>query len=109
MNASDEKLSSFPAFFRVAGEAVAVFGNGDEAYAKARLLAGTQARIVAYADEPEPAYAGFLAAQGFEVVETIAPPRDFGSIRLVFAATGDESLDRMIVSAARAAKIPANA
>lgn len=109
MNASDEKLSSFPAFFRIAGEKVAVFGNGDEAYAKARLLAGTRARIVAFADEPEPAYAGFLAERRIEVVGDILPPSPFAGFRLVFAATGDDGFDRMIVSAARAANIPANA
>ncbi|MCX8997750.1 siroheme synthase CysG [Rhizobiaceae bacterium BDR2-2] len=109
MSAGDEKLSSFPAFFRVAGEKVAVFGNGDEAYAKARLLAGTQARIIAFADEPEPAYAGFLAEHRIEVIEDIAPPASLSDFRLVFAATGDEGLDRMIVSAARSANVPANA
>lgn len=109
MRASDEKLSSFPAFFRVAGERVAVFGNGEEAYAKARLLAGTQAHVVAFADEPEPAYAGFLAANGIEVVGDMSLRRDFGGFRLVFAATGDDAFDRLIVSAARTAKVPANA
>jgi uroporphyrin-III C-methyltransferase/precorrin-2 dehydrogenase/sirohydrochlorin ferrochelatase len=30
---ADERLSTFPAFFRVEGKSVAVFGNGDEAFA----------------------------------------------------------------------------
>lgn len=109
MHATDEKLSSFPAFFKVAGEAVAIFGNGDEAYAKARLLSGTLARIIAFTDEPEPAYAGFLAGHDIETIATLSPGQDLSGFRLVFAATGDESLDRMIVAAARAASVPANA
>ncbi len=109
MDASHEKLSSFPAFFKVAGERVAVFGNGDEAYAKARLLANTQARIVAFTDEPEPAYAGFLAEHCIERVCDLSLRHDLSVFRLVFAATGDESFDRLIVAAARAVRVPANA
>ena len=52
-----EQLTVFPAFFRVAQKCVAVFGNGDEAFAKVRLLLNTQARIIAYADEPEADFA----------------------------------------------------
>lgn len=106
---NQEKLSSFPAFFKVAGERVAIFGNGDEAYAKARLLSVTHARIVAFADEPEPAYAGFLAANRIETIADLSPRQPLAGFRLVFGATGDEALDRLIVAAARAQKIPANA
>ncbi|MCA0256558.1 MAG: siroheme synthase CysG [Proteobacteria bacterium] len=109
MTAHDEKLASFPAFFRVAGESVAIFGNGDEAYAKARLLSATQARIVAFADEPEPAYAGFLAGKGIIIIPDISTKHDLSGFRLVFAATGQEALDRVIVAAARAVRVPANA
>lgn len=109
MDASHEKLSSFPAFFRVAGEKVAVFGNGDEAYAKARLLANTHACIVAFTDEPEPAYAGFLAEHCIERIHDLSLRHDLSAFRLVFAATGDESVDRLIVEAARAVRVPANA
>ncbi|MFN6985216.1 MAG: NAD(P)-dependent oxidoreductase, partial [Rhizobium oryzihabitans] len=49
-SAVGDRLSTFPAFFRVEGRQVAVFGNGDEAFAKVRLLANTNAHIVAYAD-----------------------------------------------------------
>ncbi len=38
----DKQLSVFPAFFKVENEVAAVFGNGDEAYAKARLLKNTR-------------------------------------------------------------------
>lgn len=109
MSATDEKLSSFPAFFKVAGEKIAVFGNGDEAYAKARLLSATQAHIVAFADAPEEAYAAFLAQQGIEVVSDMSLRADLVAFRLIFAATGDGAFDRKIVAAARAVGVPANA
>ncbi|MFT4003195.1 MAG: siroheme synthase CysG [Rhizobium sp.] len=104
-----EQLSVFPAFFRVEGRVAAVFGNGDEAFAKARLLMNTQARIVAYVQAPEADYHAFLIANRIETVRGAFSPRQVEGATLVFAATGDAEADRAIVDAARAAKIPANA
>ncbi|OQP88297.1 uroporphyrinogen-III C-methyltransferase [Rhizobium rhizosphaerae] len=104
-----QALTVFPAFFRVARKPVAVFGNGDEAYAKARLLLNTQARLIAFVDEPEPDYAAFLQARGIEQVNAPFAPEQVEGMTLVFAATGEALLDQAIVAAARAAKIPANA
>ena len=104
-----EQLTVFPAFFRVAQKCVAVFGNGEEAFAKVRLLMNTQARIVVHADEAEAEFSAFLLANGIEVV---AAPFDDAQVEgavLVFAATGNAAQDRTIVAAARARKIPANA
>ncbi|QFI66118.1 siroheme synthase CysG [Sinorhizobium alkalisoli] len=104
-----QQLSVFPAFFRVAQKRVAVFGNGDEAFAKVRLLLNTEARIVAYADQPESAFEKFLNEKGIETVrEGFAADQVEGSA-LVFAATGDAAADRVIVTAARVERIPANA
>ncbi len=105
----DKQLSVFPAFFKVENAVVAVFGEGDEAYAKARLLRNTEARIIAYAVEPEPDYAAFLTSQGIETIAEPFDPSQVSGARLVFAATGDAALDREIVTAARASRIPANA
>ena len=104
-----ERLSVFPAFFRVSGKRVSVFGNGDEAFAKVRLLLNTDAKIVAYASDPEADYAVFLSGQGIEIVAAEFSPEQVENAALVFAATGDAALDRDIVLAARARKIPANA
>ncbi len=109
MSPSQQRLSVFPAFFRVSGRSVLVFGSGDEAYAKARLLRNTEARIVAYAPEPEADYAVWLAAQGIEVIRAEFAPEQVVGAAMVFAATGDALLDQAIVTAARAEKIPANA
>ncbi|KGD94426.1 siroheme synthase CysG [Rhizobium sp. YS-1r] len=109
MFSSPDRLSVFPAFFRISGRSVLVFGNGDEAFAKARLLRNTDAGIVAYASAPQADYAAWLAAEGIETVRDRFSPEQVKGAVLVFAATGDAALDRVIVTAARAEKIPANA
>jgi uroporphyrin-III C-methyltransferase/precorrin-2 dehydrogenase/sirohydrochlorin ferrochelatase len=104
-----ERLSVFPAFFRVRGRSVSVFGNGDEAYAKVRLLQNTDAVIIAYADDPEKDYANYLAAEGIEKHSSNFSTDQVKGAALVFAATGNALQDQAIVAAARAEKIPANA
>ncbi|MBY5400498.1 siroheme synthase CysG [Rhizobium leguminosarum] len=109
MPSKTEQLSVFPAFFRVEGQKTAVFGNGDEAFAKVRLLLNTKARIVAYADRPEADYHAFLIASRIETVRAAFSAEQVEGSALVFAASGNEADDRSIVDAARAARIPANA
>jgi len=106
---TQDRLMTFPAFFKVEGKYVAVFGNGDEAYAKARLLSNTNALIVAFSDDPQSDYAAFLEREHIKVVAQSFTPDQVDGMTLVFAATGDEALDRQIVDAARAKSIPANA
>lgn len=106
---TSQQLSFFPTFFSVAQKRVAVFGNGDEAFAKVRLLLNTKARIAVYADAPEPAFEAFLRTNGLEIVrESFAAHQVEGAV-LVFAATGEAAADRAVVAAARERKIPANA
>lgn len=109
MRSADDQLSVFPAFFRVADKPVAVFGNGDEAYAKVRLLLNTRARIIAYAEHPDADYAQCLESNHIETVLSAFFPEQLDGATLVFAATGDAVTDQAIVAAARAQKIPANA
>lgn len=106
---TDQKLATFPAFFRVSGRTVVVVGAGDEAFAKARLLANTEARIVVVAEEPEAAFARFIADNGFSLVRRPFAPETLAGATLVFAATGDAAADRAIAAAARALAIPVNA
>lgn len=106
---SSNRLTTFPIFFRVSSRKVAVFGNGDEAYAKTRLLCNTDARIVAYAGDPAPDYRHFLASNAIEIVDGGFSVEQLEGAALVFAATGDAVEDQAIVRAARDLKIPANA
>ncbi|MET3612625.1 uroporphyrin-III C-methyltransferase/precorrin-2 dehydrogenase/sirohydrochlorin ferrochelatase [Rhizobium aquaticum] len=109
MIAREDQLSVFPAFFRVAGKVALVYGEADEAHAKARLLANTQVEIVVAADAPEKAFAGFIASRGLRRVSPDEADAMMHQAVLVFAATGNEAEDRAIVDRARALKIPANA
>lgn len=106
---ADHRLTTFPAFFKVDGRRVAVFGNGDEAFAKVRLLLNTSADIQAFADKPQDDYAQLLASGKVTHNPVSFSPELVDGSTLVFAATGDECLDRIIVDAARARSIPANA
>ena len=110
MRSTDDQLSVFPAFFRVAGKCVVVFGGGDEAYAKARLLRNTRATIRAIAPHFEPDYAAFAAREGIEtlVAERFSEAHMQDAV-LVFAATGDEAEDARLAETARGLRIPVNA
>lgn len=109
MRKFEDKLAAFPAFFKVEGEKVAIFGNGDEAFAKLRLLASTRADIVVYADDPEADLVGFANKNGATVVKAEFSEDLLDHSVMVFAGTGIAELDRDIVAAARLKRIPANA
>ncbi|MEO4044113.1 siroheme synthase CysG [Hoeflea sp. CAU 1731] len=103
------KLSTFPAFFNVAGQKVAIFGNGDEAFAKTRLLANTAADIVVYGDALEASFEKWIGQRNIRRVAAAYSIDFLQDSTLVFAATGDAALDARIVTDARRLKIPANA
>lgn len=109
MSTRNAQLTTFPAFMRVDAKKVAIFGNGAEAAAKARLVANTSADIVVYADAPEAELLDSLTRLGLDVVREPYAADQMEGATLVFAATGDAALDREIVAAARMARIPANA
>ncbi|MEP3196712.1 MAG: siroheme synthase CysG [Lentilitoribacter sp.] len=109
MSNVENKLIAFPAFFKVEGEKVAIFGNGDEAFAKLRLLSNTRADIIVYADAPEADLVAFAKKNQVTIVKETFSIEQLTNAVMVFAGTGDDALDRQIVDEARALKIPANA
>ncbi|MBW3098384.1 siroheme synthase CysG [Pseudohoeflea coraliihabitans] len=106
---SADRLTAFPAFMRVEGRKVAIFGDGAEAAAKARLVANTSAAIILFAPHPGSELQAVLAGPGIAHVARPFAPDQLDGAALVFAATGDAAQDREIVAAARARNIPANA
>ena len=109
MPQANPKLNAFPVFMRVEGEAVAIVGGGDEALAKARLLGQSSAVLRIVADAPTPNLLTFIAATG---ATHIAAPYDAAHLEgavMVFAASGDEALDRRVAEDARRLGIPVNA
>ena len=109
MPRTQPKLNAFPVFLRVAERAVVIVGGGEEAFAKARLLAQSSAKLTIIAEHPEPAFARWAAANDVAIVGAPFAVSHVEGAALVFAATGDEESDRDVVEAARAAGIPVNA
>lgn len=109
MTSHSTQLTTFPAFMRVDARKVAIFGNGAEAAAKARLVANTSADIAVYADAPEAELTDSLSRLGIEPVRQAYNAAQLDGATLVFAATGDPAQDRAIVADARVLRIPANA
>ncbi|AJY46917.1 siroheme synthase CysG [Martelella endophytica] len=109
MVAKEELLSAFPAFFKVEGRKVAIFGGGAEAFAKARLMAKTSAAVIAYADDFEADYRSFLEERGFASVEASFDAAQLDGAVMAFAATGEHEHDRRIAACARMLNVPVNA
>jgi uroporphyrin-III C-methyltransferase/precorrin-2 dehydrogenase/sirohydrochlorin ferrochelatase len=109
MTTHEDRLSAFPVFLRVEERAVVIVGGGAEAFAKARLLAQSSARLVVVSGRFDADYAAWAANKGARLVEQAFFPTMLEGAALVFAATGDEAVDRSVVEAARALHIPVNA
>jgi precorrin-2 dehydrogenase/sirohydrochlorin ferrochelatase len=84
-------MDAFPAFFPLAGRSVVIVGEGEAAEAKARLFAGSPARLVRLAGETA------LASEAYA-----------GAV-LIFVTGEDEAFVAAAVAAARAAGVPVNA
>lgn len=104
-----ERLSVFPAFHKVSERVVLVVGSGAEALAKVRLLAETEARIRLVASEPAQDLASAAEAGGVELLRKPFAAAHLDGAVLAFAASGNRETDALVVSAARARGIPANA
>lgn len=108
MNEPVDKLSVFPAFFSVSERVITIIGNGEEAHAKLRLLLNTDAKLRLVADAPCEPLLSLALREKIEHLAVAFTPSTIRDSVLVFAATGDGLLDRSIVAASRAMKIPVN-
>ncbi|MBZ9844165.1 siroheme synthase CysG [Mesorhizobium sp. CA5] len=109
MSSANAKLNAFPVFMRVDGEAVAIIGNGEEALAKARLLSQSSAVLRIVADDASDGLLDFIASAGAVHINAAYEAAHLQGAALVFAASGDEALDRCIVEDARRLGIAVNA
>ncbi|MER8503534.1 MULTISPECIES: siroheme synthase CysG [unclassified Mesorhizobium] len=103
------KLNAFPVFMRVEGEAVAIVGGAEEALAKARLLAQSSAELRIVSDETSPELLAFIAETGAAHIADAYDAAHLNGAVMVFAASGDEALDRRVAGDARRLGIPVNA
>ncbi|MER9075112.1 siroheme synthase CysG [Mesorhizobium sp. M0904] len=103
------KLNAFPVFMRVEGEAIAIVGGAEEALAKARLLAQSSAVLRIVSDETSPELLAFIAETGAAHIAGAYDAAHLNGAVMVFAASGDEALDRRVAGDARRLGIPVNA
>ncbi|MER9426980.1 siroheme synthase CysG [Mesorhizobium sp. M0408] len=103
------KLNAFPVFMRVEGEAIAIVGGAEEALAKARLLAQSSAVLRIVSDETSPELLAFIAETGAAHIADAYDAAHLNDAVMVFAASGDEALDRRVAGDARRLGIPVNA
>ncbi len=109
MSQPSAKLNAFPVFMRVEGQAVVIVGGGEEAFAKARLLGQSSARLVVVSDRIEAELATWIAANGATHVDAPYHAGHLVDAVMVFAATGDAGRDRAVSEDARRLGIPVNA
>ncbi|RXF68476.1 siroheme synthase CysG [Hansschlegelia zhihuaiae] len=102
------RLTSFPAFHKVAGRIVLIVGPGSAAAAKVRLLSETEARLRVVAEAPGAELLADAERAGAELIHEPFAPQHLEGAVLAFAATEDEAADRGIAEAARAARVPVN-
>ncbi|QPC90853.1 siroheme synthase CysG [Mesorhizobium sp. INR15] len=109
MSNAATKLNAFPVFMRVEGEAVAIVGGGEEALAKARLIDQSSAVLRIVTDAAEPDLLTFITQSGAAHIAEAYDAVQLEGAVMVFAASGDEALDRRVVADARRMGIPVNA
>ena len=109
MAAGPAKLNAFPVFMRVKARRVVIVGGGEEALAKARLMAQSSAELIMISAAPEPALIEWAAANQAQLVQEPYKKVFLEGAALVFAATGEEEADCAVVADARSLAVPVNA
>ena len=100
-------MKTFPMFLKMAGRRVVIFGGGEQAAQKVRLMLKTEAEIVVVAPALEPELAT-LAASGRVVPASGGAAGLFDRAALAFVATGDAAEDARLAASARAAGVLVN-
>lgn len=102
-------MRHFPIFVALEGRSVLVVGGGDAALGKVRLLRQASATITVLAGRVNAGLAELERRGAISVVRRAFDHGDVSGHALVFAATGEESIDAAVSEAARAAGIAVNA
>lgn len=109
MRHAQPKLNAFPVFFRVEEKTVVIVGDGEEALAKARLIGQSSASLRIVAADPGVDFATWIAEHRAIHIDASYQPEHLYGASLVFAASGEEALDKRIVADARRLGLPVNA
>jgi uroporphyrin-III C-methyltransferase / precorrin-2 dehydrogenase / sirohydrochlorin ferrochelatase len=98
----------YPVFMDTRGSLVAVFGGGEVALAKLRLLVRTEAKLRVVARELCPAIAQYISEGRVSWSPHASLNEILAQATLVYVATGDGAGDAEIAAAARQARVPVN-
>ncbi|HEY4191433.1 MAG TPA: SAM-dependent methyltransferase, partial [Mesorhizobium sp.] len=109
MPTAQPKLNAFPIFLKVEGRDVIIVGGGDEALAKARLVGQSSARLHIVAEQVSEDFHQWIVANEAIHIEAAYLASHLEGAAMVFAASGNGELDRMVSRDARALGIPVNA
>jgi uroporphyrin-III C-methyltransferase/precorrin-2 dehydrogenase/sirohydrochlorin ferrochelatase len=102
-------MDFFPIFLSLRDQACLVVGGGDVGLRKARLLRAAHARVTVVSPVLSPAMAAFVAAEQLPHVAAAYTPDCLHGMRLVYAATNDEAVNRSIYDDCEARGILINA
>ncbi len=99
-------MKTFPMFLKLAGRRVVIFGGGEQAAQKTRLMLKTEAEIVVVSATLDPELAALADAGRIRHV----PDADgwLDGAALAFVATGDPEGDARLAAVARSTRVPAN-
>ncbi len=100
-------MKTFPMFLKMAGRRVVIFGGGEQAAQKTRLMLKTEAEIVLVSETVE-AELGELARRGLIRHQTEVTPDLFQGAVLTFVATGDPVADDGLRALSQAAGVLTN-
>ena len=98
----------FPINLDIRGKRVVVVGGGEVACRKCRLLLRAGARVTVIAPRVAPGFHRLAAEGTVQHLERPYEPGDLAGALLVFAATSDHAVNRMVADEARAGGILAN-
>ncbi|MGH6948242.1 MAG: siroheme synthase CysG [Kiloniellales bacterium] len=101
-------MRHFPLFLDLEDRPVLLVGGGTAAAAKARLLIAAGAQLRVAAETPGEEIAALAADGRLSLARRSFVAADLSGVALAISASGEETLDRKVAGAARAANLPVN-
>lgn len=101
-------MKTFPMFIRMRDRDVAIFGGGEQAAQKCRLILKSEARVTVYWPELDPELEALAASGKIAWTRCIPRAAEMEQLALCFVATGCPGLDASLHALAEAARVLVN-
>jgi siroheme synthase-like protein len=98
----------YPVFLNLKGKKVLLFGGGEVALRKARMLRRSGARLIVVSREASARFLKFVRRYGIEVHEGSFIPEDLSGVFLIVSATNDPDFNRGVYERSERAGIFVN-